>query len=61
VWLFIGGSNQVDGYSPHLNLEQAIALRAALDQFIESVPERWDGGAETLAEAKRAVLGERQS
>lgn len=57
VWLFIGDSPTVDGHDPHLNLDQAMWLRAALDQFIEGVPERWQGGAEMLAAAKRRVLG----
>lgn len=58
VWLFISDSPTVPGHDPHLTLEQAIALRAALDQFIEGVPERWEGGAERLAAAKTQVLGE---
>lgn len=58
VWLFISDSPRVDNHNPHLNLEQAVALHAALGQFIEGVPERWEGGAETLAEAKRRVLGD---
>lgn len=57
VWLFISDSLQVDKHNPHLSLEQAIAVHAALGQFIEGVPERWGGGAELLAEAKRRVLG----
>ena len=56
VWLFISDSPQVEGRDPHLDLEQAIALRAALDQFIESVPDRWENGVEMLADAKRTVL-----
>lgn len=44
--------------APHLNLEQAIALRAALDQFIDGVPERWTDGQAMLDEAKRVVLGD---
>lgn len=57
VWLFISDSPHVDGHNPHLTLEQAIAVHAALGQFIEGVAERWEGGAERLAEAKRRVLG----
>jgi hypothetical protein len=56
VWLFIGEGDQ-PGTDPHLDLEQAIALRAALDQFIEGVPERWANGQEVLNEAKLNVLG----
>lgn len=58
VWLFIGDSPQVEKHHPHLSLEQAIAVHAALGQFIESVPERWGDGAEMLAEARRRALGE---
>ncbi|MFD0856651.1 hypothetical protein ACFQ07_30750 [Actinomadura adrarensis] len=58
VWLFIRETPNTDCPDPHLNLEQAVQLRAALDQFIESVPARWDGGAELVAEAKQKVLGE---
>lgn len=58
VWLFISDSPQVSGHDPHLTLEQAIAVRAALDQFIEGTAKRWEGGADKLAEAKRNVLGE---
>lgn len=53
VWLFISDSPLVEGHNPHLDLGQALALRAALDQFIESVPERWEDGAEMLADAKQ--------
>ena len=58
VWLFIGDSSVVEGHDVHLNLAQAVRLRAALDQFIEGVPERWPGGAEMLAEAKAHVQEE---
>ena len=58
VWLAVGDSEIVDGHSAHLSLAQAITLRAALDQFIESVPERWDRGKELLAEARREVFGD---
>ncbi|MFE9372233.1 hypothetical protein ACFYM2_21035 [Streptomyces sp. NPDC006711] len=57
VWLFIGDSPAASGRNPHLNLEQAIALRAALDQFIEGVPNRWSNGQAMLDEAKRAIFG----
>lgn len=57
VWLFVGDSPTTASHDPHLDLEQAIALRAALDQFIEGVPERWENGQELLDEAKRNVLG----
>lgn len=58
VWLFIGDSPRVDGHDPHLNLEQAIALRAALDQFIEGVPHQWSDGQAMLDEAKRTIFGD---
>lgn len=58
VWLLISDSPITSGHDPHLTLEQAIAVHAALGQFIEGVPERWEGGAEKLAEARRRVLGE---
>ncbi|MET9517435.1 hypothetical protein [Streptomyces sp. NPDC002994] len=59
VWLFVDESEVVPGPpNPHLNLEQAIRLREALDQFIEGVPDRWTDGAKMLAEAKRQALGE---
>lgn len=58
MWLFISDSPTVPGHDPHFTLEQAIALRAALDQFIEGVPERWRGGEELLAAAKAQVLGD---
>lgn len=58
VWLFIGDSPQVPSHDPHLDLEQAVALRAALDQFIDGVPERWTDGQAMLDEAKRNVLGD---
>lgn len=57
LWLFIGESEQTEKGSPHLSLAQAITLRAALDQFIESVPERWGGGAELLTESRQEALG----
>jgi len=56
VWLFIGYSPRVDTCDPHLNLDQALALRAALDQFIEGVPDRWEDGQSMLDDAKRRVL-----
>jgi hypothetical protein len=58
VWLFVTDSMKSNKINPHLSLAQAIALRAALDQFIDGVPERWDGGDELLAEARRQALGE---
>jgi hypothetical protein len=58
VWLFISDSPQAEGHSPHLSLEQSIAVHAALGQFIDGVAEGWEGGAEMVAEAKRRVLGE---
>jgi hypothetical protein len=58
VWLFVGDSVQVAGHDPHLTLEQAVAVHAALGQFIEGVAEKWEGGEEMVAEARRIVLGE---
>jgi hypothetical protein len=59
IWLFIGPSIEetITHGDPHLDLRQALVLRAALDQFIEGVPDRWADGAERLAEAKRLVFG----
>ncbi|WP_331764824.1 hypothetical protein [Streptomyces sp. NBC_01238] len=56
VWLFISDSTQVPEHNPHLNLEQAIALRAALDQFIQGVPEQWEDGQQMLDEAMARVF-----
>lgn len=56
VWLFIDGSRIAR--DPHLNLAQAIAVHAALSQFIDSVADRWEDGAELLADARRRALGE---
>jgi hypothetical protein len=58
AWLKISDSPRVDGRNAHLSLAQAITIRAALDQFIEGVPERWDRGAELLDEARREVFGD---
>ncbi|MFD4547313.1 hypothetical protein [Streptomyces sp. NPDC058466] len=58
VWLFIGDSPTMASHDPHLNLEQAIAVHAALGQFIDGVPERWTDGQAMLDEAKRNVLGD---
>jgi hypothetical protein len=55
VWLSVGDSPHVDGHTAHLSLRQAILLRAALDQFIQGVPERWECGAEILAHAQAGV------
>jgi hypothetical protein len=57
VWLFISDSPVVEGHNPHLTLEQAIAVHAALGQFVEGVAARWEGGAEMVIEARRRVLG----
>ena len=57
VWMFISDSPHASGHDPHLNLAQAIKLRAALDQFIEGVPERWSRGELLLARAKKDALG----
>lgn len=57
VWLFVSDSQEVEGRSPHLDLEQAIAVHAALGQFIEGVANGWEGGAEMVVEATRRVLG----
>lgn len=53
VWLFVE-----EGDDPHLDLDQALALHAALGQFIDGVPERWEGGAQMLADARARVLGD---
>jgi len=58
VWLFIGESALTRKQDPHLSLEQAIAVHAALGQFIDGVPERWEDGAQLLADARRRALGE---
>lgn len=58
VWVAVSESREVDGHNAHLTLEQAIMLRAALDQFIEGVAAAGDAAAEMVAEAKRVVLGE---
>jgi hypothetical protein len=55
VWLSIGDSPRVDGRNAHLNLRQAILLRGALDQFIQGVPDRWERGAEMLANAEAGI------
>lgn len=57
VWLFISGSSRVPGHDPHLSLADALRVHAALGQFIDGVPERWQHGDITLARAKREVLG----
>lgn len=57
VWLFISDSPQTKKNNPHLNLEQAVAVHAALGQFIDGVAERWGDGPELLAEAKQRALG----
>jgi hypothetical protein len=56
VWLGIDHNNAGIA-NPHLDLAQAIALREALTQFIDSVPTRWVNGDEKLAEATRTALG----
>ena len=61
VWLFIDCSDaRTTGIDPHLSLAQAIALRSALDQFIESVPERWSHGDERMSAAREIALGRRE-
>ncbi|MFJ3793832.1 hypothetical protein [Kitasatospora sp. NPDC090091] len=57
VWLAIDGQNASADTNPHLSLAQAIALREALGQFIDGVPDRWVNGAQKLAEATQAALG----
>lgn len=42
VWLSVGESTVVKGSNAHLTLDQAKMVRAALDQFIEGVEERWE-------------------
>lgn len=60
VWLFIDTTGAVSKQGdPHLNLAQAITLREALSQFIDSIPERWSDGADYLAEARREALGDK--
>jgi hypothetical protein len=57
VWLAVGDSALAPGHSAHLALVQAMKVRAALDQFIEGVADRWERGAELVAEARREVYG----
>jgi hypothetical protein len=57
VWLAIGERHEVGIANPHLDLAQAIALREALTQFIDSVPTRWVNGDQKLADATRTALG----
>ncbi len=56
VWLATS-QNGAGTANPHLDLAQAIALREALTQFIDSVPTRWVNGDEKLADATRTALG----
>lgn len=57
VWMDVSDSPLVGGHTPHMSLDQAIMLRAALDQFINGVPERWTGGEQMVAQANLRVLG----
>lgn len=54
VWLHLEKTGAVN-----LSLVEAIALRKALDQFIELVPDRWNGGQEKLDAAEAVVRGEK--
>jgi hypothetical protein len=56
VWLFISADG-TEAAHPHLDLAQAIALREALGQFIDSTPTRWERGDQKLADATRTALG----
>ncbi|WP_328436933.1 helix-turn-helix domain-containing protein [Streptomyces sp. NBC_00444] len=58
AWMFISDSPVTEGHNPHLSLDEAIAVHAALGQFIDGVAERWEDGAEMVADARRRVLGE---
>jgi hypothetical protein len=49
-----GGTN--DG-SAHLNVEQAIQLRDALDEFIREAATRWANSGEHMPESERKRLG----
>jgi hypothetical protein len=49
------GSPTVEFTTAHLSLAQAIMLRNALGQFIDGVPERWEGGQKLLEAAYREV------
>jgi hypothetical protein len=55
VWLSVVDSPRVEGRNAHLTLRQAVLLRGALDQFIQGVPERWEHGAELLANAEAGI------
>jgi len=57
VWLAVGDSALTPGHNAHLTLAQALKVRAALDQFMEGVADRWEGGADLVAEARREVFG----
>lgn len=57
VWMDVSDSPRMPGHTAHMGLDQAIMLRAALDQFINGVPERWSDGERMLAQANLRVLG----
>jgi hypothetical protein len=59
VWLFITQSTTAGFPDLHLDLEQALRLRVALDQFIQGVPSRWNTGSEMLSLAMDKVFGDR--
>lgn len=48
VWVATEASPEVNSPHAHLCLSQAILLCAALDQFIQGVPERWEHGQRLL-------------
>jgi hypothetical protein len=51
VCITMDDSPQLQGSTAHLSLVQAIQLRAALDQFIQGVRTRWEGGQEMFDRA----------
>lgn len=58
VWVNIATNDPHPTHEPgkaiaHLNVEQAIQLRDALDTFISCIPERWEEGISLLPESER--------
>ena len=45
-WLKVGPSENVEGCTAHLNVEQAVAIRDRLSAFIDEVPQRWSSAEE---------------